>query len=130
MRPITSKLFEALEWAYKEIFVPFAAWAIGSAVPAFLDVLSGALAVLNSVLDALKPLGMWLWDNFLQPIAAWTGGVIVGVLSGIADALTKISDWINNHQGTVQIMTVTVAAFSQHGKSQNYYHLSNNPAAW
>lgn len=111
MRPITSKLFEALEWAYKEIFVPFAAWAIGSAVPAFLDVLSGALAVLNSVLDALKPLGMWLWDNFLQPIAAWTGGVIVGVLSGIADALTKISDWINNHQGTVQIMTVTVAAF-------------------
>ena len=33
------------------------------------------------------------------------------VLSGIADALTKISDWINNHQGTVQIMTVTVAAF-------------------
>lgn len=111
MKPITSKLFEALEWAYKEIFVPFAAWAIGSAVPAFLDVLSGALAVLNSVLDALKPLGMWLWDNFLQPIAAWTGGVIVGVLSGIADALTKISDWINNHQGTVQIMTVTVAAF-------------------
>lgn len=111
MKPITSKLFEALEWAYKEIFVPFAAWAIGSAVPAFLDVLSGALAVLNSVLDALKPLGMWLWDNFLQPIAAWTGGVIVSILSGIADALTKISDWINNHQGTVQIMTVTIAAF-------------------
>lgn len=111
MKPITSKLFEALEWAYKEIFVPFANWVISSAVPTFLDVLSGALAVLNSVLDALKPLGMWLWDNFLQPIAAWTGGVIVGVLSGIADALTKISDWINNHQGTVQIMTVTVAAF-------------------
>lgn len=111
MKPITSKLFEALEWAYKEIFVPFANWVISSAVPTFLDVLSGALAVLNSVLDALKPLGIWLWDNFLQPIAAWTGGVIVGVLSGIADALTKISDWINNHQGTVQIMTVTVAAF-------------------
>ena len=83
MRPITSKLFEALEWAYKEIFVPFAAWAIGSAVPAFLDVLSGALAVLNSVLDALKPLGMWLWDNFLQPIAAWTGGVIVAYSVGL-----------------------------------------------
>lgn len=111
MKPITSKLFEALEWAYKEIFVPFAAWAIGSAIPAFLDVLSGALAILNSVLDALKPLGMWLWDNFLQPMAEWTGGVIVSVLGGIADALTRISDWINNHQGTVQGMTVTVVAF-------------------
>lgn len=111
MKPITSKLFEALGWAYKEIFVPFAAWAIGSAIPAFLDVLSGALAILNSVLDALKPLGMWLWDNFLQPMAEWTGGVIVSVLGGIADALTRISDWINNHQGTVQGMTVTVVAF-------------------
>lgn len=111
MKLITPKLFEALEWAYKEIFVPFAAWVIGSAIPAFLDVLSGALAILNSVLDALKPLGMWLWDNFLQPMAEWTGGVIVSVLGGIADALTRISDWINNHQGTVQGMTVTVVAF-------------------
>lgn len=102
MKPITSKLFEALEWAYKEIFVPFAAWAIGSAVPAFLDVLSGALSVLNSVLEALKPLGVWLWDNFLQPIAAWTGGVIVAVLGWLAEKLTAIGDWIASNQTLVQ----------------------------
>lgn len=102
MKPITSKLFEALEWAYKEIFVPFAAWTIGSAVPTFLDVLSGALAVLNSVLDALKPLGIWLWDNFLQPIAAWTGGVIVTVLEWLAEKLTAIGDWISSNQTMVQ----------------------------
>ena len=102
MKPITSKLFEALEWAYKEIFVPFANWVISSAVPAFLDVLSGALAVLNSVLDALKPLGIWLWDNFLQPIAAWTGGVIVTVLKWLAEKLTAIGDWISSNQTMVQ----------------------------
>ena len=98
MKPITSKLFEALEWAYKEIFVPFANWVISSAVPTFLDVLSGALAVLTSVLDALKPLGIWLWDNFLQPIAAWTGGVIVTVLKWLAEKLTAIGDWISSNQ--------------------------------
>ena len=102
MKPITSKLFEALEWAYKEIFVPFANWVISSAVPTFLDVLSGALAVLNSVLDALKPLGIWLWDNFLQPIAAWTGGVIVTVLKWLAEKLTAIGDWISSNQMMVQ----------------------------
>lgn len=102
MKPITSKLFEALEWAYKEIFVPFANWVISSAVPTFLDVLSGALAVLNSVLDALKPLGIWLWDNFLQPIAAWTGGVIVTVLKWLAEKLTAIGDWISSNQTMVQ----------------------------
>ena len=102
MKPITSKLFEALEWAYKEIFVPFANWVISSAVPTFLDVLSGALAVLNSVLDALKPLGIWLWDNFLQPIAAWTGGVIVTVLKWRAEKLTAIGDWISSNQTMVQ----------------------------
>lgn len=102
MKPITSKLFEALEWAYKEIFVPFANWVISSAVPTFLDVLSGALAVLNSVLDALKPLGIWLWDNFLQPIAAWTGGVIVTVLKWLAEKLTAIGDWISSYQTMVQ----------------------------
>lgn len=106
MKPITSKLFEALEWVYKEIFVPFAAWAIGSAVPAFLDVLSGALAVLNSVLDALKPLGMWLWDNFLQPIAAWTGGAIVAVLGWLAEKLTAIGDWIASNQTLVQDIVI------------------------
>ena len=67
--------------------------------------------MLNSILEALKPLGTWLWENFLKPLAEWTGGVIVSVLGGIADALTRISDWISSHQEVVQGMTVTVAAF-------------------
>ena len=110
-KPITSKLFEGLEWAYYNLFVPLANWVISDALPAFLRVLAGALKVLNSILEALKPLGTWLWENFLKPLAEWTGGVIVSVLGGIADALTRISDWISSHQEVVQGMTVTVAAF-------------------
>ena len=87
VQPLTDKLFAGLEWAYYNIFVPLAKWTIEDLLPEFLDVLAGCLDVLNSALDALKPLWMWAWDNFLEPVASWTGGVIVDVLKGLASAL-------------------------------------------
>lgn len=53
-KPITSKLFEGLEWAYYNLFVPLANWVISDALPAFLRVLAGALKVLNSILGSAK----------------------------------------------------------------------------
>lgn len=110
--PITKKLFEGLEWAWYNIFVPLAEWTIEDVLPAFLDLLSGALEVLNSVLEALQPLAEWLWDSFLEPIAAWTGGVIVEVLGWIADGLTSISDWITNHQSLVEGFVIVVGSMA------------------
>lgn len=111
-KPITSKLFEGLEWAYYNLFVPLANWVISDALPAFLRVLAGALKVLNSILEALKPLGTWLWENFLKPLAEWTGGIIVSVLGWIAEKLTAISDWINEHQKTVETIAIIIGSFA------------------
>ncbi len=111
LAPFAVNVGDGLLWFWENVLVPIGTWTMNNAVPAFLDLLSGAIDVLDSALTALKPLAQWLWDKFLQPIAEWTGGVIVSVLGGIADALTRISDWINSHQGLVQGMTVTVAAF-------------------
>lgn len=109
--PLTQTLFSGLEWAWYNLFVPLAAWTIEDALPAFLDVLSGALTLLNGVLQALQPLAQWLWDSFLQPLAQWTGGVIVTVLENIADALYLVSDWIMENQTLVEAMAVTVGIF-------------------
>ncbi len=109
--PLTHDLFAGLEWAYYNLFVPLASWTIEDALPAFLDVFAGGLRVLTAVLEALAPLGQWLWDNFLQPIASWTGGVIVDVLNLVADGLDRIADWISENQTAVQVAAVTVAAF-------------------
>lgn len=111
-QPLTDKLFAGLEWAYYNIFVPLAKWTIEDLLPAFLDVLAGCLDVLNSALDALKPLWMWAWDNFLEPVASWTGGVIVDVLKGLASALEDISDWIKDNQGPFDAIVVTIGAFA------------------
>lgn len=109
--PITDGIFAGLEWAWNNIFVPFATWAIEDTIPVFLDLLSAALSVLNSVIEALAPMAIWLLDNFLLPIAEWTGGVIVSVINALTDALVSLSGWIEDNQELVQAMTVTVAAF-------------------
>lgn len=111
-QPLTDKLFAGLEWAYYNIFVPLDKWTIEDLLPAFLDVLAGCLDVLNSALDALKPLWMWAWDNFLEPVAQWTGGVIVDVLKKLASALGEISGWIKNNQGPFDAIVVTIGTFA------------------
>lgn len=111
IEPITKALFAGLEWAYLNIFVPLAEWTIEDVLPAFLDLLSGAIKVLSSVIDALKPLAEWLWKNFLKPIAEWTGGLIVSLLEALAGALEGISEWISDNQGLVRGMAITVGLF-------------------
>ena len=98
LEPLTENIGEGLEWFYKNVLLPLASWTIEDVIPAFLDLLSGALSVLNSAIEVLKPLAKWLWDNFLEPIAEWTGGIIVLVIKGLANALKDISDWISEHQ--------------------------------
>lgn len=111
LEPLTKTLFQALEWAYYNIFVPLTKWTIEDFLPAFLNAVSSALDLLSSIIEPFKPLFLWLWDNFLQPIASWTGGLIVDILIGIEIALKNISDWIDNNQQLFITMTMVVGGF-------------------
>ncbi|MPW25944.1 hypothetical protein GC105_09090 [Alkalibaculum sp. M08DMB] len=111
LQPISAKIGDGLRWLFENVLVPFAVWVINDSLPAFLNVLAGVFKILNPILDAVKPQFLWLWNNFLLPIASWTGGVIVGILNVLADALSRIGDWMSNNQGIVQAMTATVAGF-------------------
>lgn len=102
IRPLADNIGAGLEWFYKNVLLPLASFTIEDLIPVFLDTLSGAIKVVNSVIEALKPLGKWLFDNFLQPLASWTGGTIINVLKGLSKALEGIGDWINEHQKTVE----------------------------
>ncbi|CAM3218402.1 phage tail protein [Lactococcus hircilactis] len=112
IQPLSDNIGAGLEWFYKNVLLPLAGFTIQDAIPAFLKLLSGAIDVINSVIDALKPLGQWLWDNFLQPLAKWTGGVIIDVMKDLADALKEVSDWIDKHQTTVQVFATILGAFA------------------
>lgn len=105
-------VWDGIEWAYYNILVPLAKWTVEDLLPAFFNLLSGAADVLSSALKALKPLWEWLWDNMLQPIAEWTGGVIVSIINGLADAFTRISDWIDNHQTAFQDIVLIISSMA------------------
>lgn len=112
VEPIVNNLGKIINWFLVEILDPLAKWTISDLLPAFLNLISGALKVLNPILEVFMSLGKWLWDEFLQPIAAWTGGVIVDTLNWLADALTNIGNWISENKPFVEDLTLVIASFA------------------
>lgn len=117
--PFTVTLGEGLIWIYDYVLAPLTAFVFTDAVPRVLDLISGALTLLNSTLTVIQPLWQWVWDNLFAPIAAWTGGVILTVLDGVNAALKGLSDWILAHQGTIETMIIVVASFAAAWKIVN-----------
>ncbi|MGL6220126.1 MAG: hypothetical protein ACRC36_18935, partial [Lacrimispora sphenoides] len=109
--PIVSVIGSALLWLLNNVLLPLTKWAIEKALPIGLDLVSAALKVLNSVIEALKPLALWLWEDFIQPFGKWTGEVIITALKKVVEWLTKFSDWISQHQEAVKNITIIVLAF-------------------
>lgn len=87
-----------LSWAYENVLKPLGKWTISEAAPRLLDVFSGAIRVLTEVMKVLSPIAKSFWDNFLKPIAKFTGGVIVKFLELLALALNKLADFIKKHR--------------------------------
>lgn len=112
VEPITSDIFSGLEWAWYNILVPLAEWRIEDVLPAFLGLVTEGLNLLNTAIEGLRPLGIWLWDEFLKPMADWTGGVIVDSINGLADALSRISDWITTHKETINNVVILIGSIA------------------
>ncbi len=110
-QPLITTIKDGLKWLYDNVLVPLAQWTIQDLLPAFLNLIAGALTVLNPLITAFKPIFQWFWNNFLEPIAKWTGGVIVDTLNLLADVLTKIGNWMSNNQSVVTGMEIAVLGF-------------------
>ena len=110
--PLLETVGNLFKWIWNEILVPFGDWAANTLLPAALGLISSAFGVVNEVLIALQPMAEWLWKNFLKPIAEWTGGVIVDTINWIADALTRVGDWIRGHQTLVEDLIIIIGSFA------------------
>lgn len=110
-QPLITTIKDGLKWLYDNVLVPLAKWTIQDLLPAFLDLVAGALTVLNPLITAFEPIFQWFWNNFLEPVAKWTGGVIVDTLNLVADALTRVGDWMSNNQSVVTGMEIAVLGF-------------------
>ena len=111
LQPLTNNIGAGLEWFWNNVLLPIAGWTIQEAVPTFLNMLSSGISVLNSIIEALEPLGIWLWESFLQPLGQWAGDTIISAMETLTGILQKFSDWISNNQELVQGFTIVIASF-------------------
>ncbi len=80
---------------WERILKPFGQWTINEALPVILEVLAGAFDVLGAVINKLRPVFEWLWDNFLEKIAHWAGDLFISAMKEIAEQLHNIAKVIN-----------------------------------
>lgn len=87
---------------WTKYLAPFINWTGNELLPAFLNALGGAIELLGSIIGAIW--GSFLEPfitNFLKPIAEFTGGMIVSVLTALGDALS----WIAQQTPIVNFIT-------------------------
>ena len=100
LKPFGERIGAGLEWFYDNVLEPLVVWAANNLLPAALHAIAGAINLIGAIIDACAPTFTWLFDNFLRPIAEFTGGIIVGVLQGIGDML----NWIAQQQAVVELI--------------------------
>ena len=110
IRPVVKDVWDGLDWGYQNILLPFAKYTITNLIPAFFNAFAAALKVVHSIVQAAKPAFQWIWDSFFQPIAKWTGGIIIDVLKKLTGALSGISSWVDKHQKAVEVMAKVIMA--------------------
>lgn len=112
LEPLTKNIGDGLAWFWEKVLLPIAGWVIETAVPTFLDMLTAAIDALNSVIEALKPLGTWLFENLLKPLGEWAGELFISAMKTITDLLKKFSDWCNEHQTAVQNIVIVLGSLA------------------
>jgi phage-related protein len=110
--PLGQTIWEGLKWAWDNILVPLGEWVITEALPAFIDLLAAGVIVLNTALEVLKPLALAFFEDFLKPAAKWVGAAIINALKWLTDRLYELSDWMKNHQKTVEKIATVIALFA------------------
>ena len=109
-----------LNWAYENVLKPLGKWTISKLAPKILDVFSGAIRVVTSVLKVFAPFAKLLFENFLKPIAKFTGGIIIKFLDLLAKALNKVADFINKHQKKISDFIPVIASLFAAFKVGNF----------
>lgn len=111
LTPFAINVGEGLLWFWQNVLVPLGTWTMNEVVPRFLHTLSSAITILNSVIDALKPLFQWFWDKVLEPLAKWAADTFLKAWDAINDVLKKFSDWCSENPDTIRTITEVVGAF-------------------
>ena len=91
LTPFSIHVGEGLLWFYENVLTPLGSFTIGKVIPEFIQLLATRMKILNNTIDYSKPFINFLWNNFLSPLAKWTGNMALDSLKGINSVLDLIS---------------------------------------
>lgn len=112
LQPFFEHIGEGIKWFIDEILSPLAAYTINNLVPAFLNLLSGAIQALDPIIEAAKDNLKWFWDVFLKKISEFAGGIIVDTLNSIGSFLSKFGKWLSEHKELTSDFVSIVFSFA------------------
>lgn len=117
--PLLNLAWDTFYWAYTNILAPLAKFTVESLLPSFLDLLSGAVSVLTPILEAVVEAGKNFFDLFLKPIAEFVGEQFIEFINNLADILSDLGTWFDEHKELVEqftflIMTLGTAFLIMH----------------
>ena len=91
---------EAFSWAYTEVLLPIAQWAIESGIPAVLEAISNALDAVTTASSAVHE-GIEKIKPVLEPIVTWIGEVVIVIIEGLGSIFAKVADVFEEKGGTI-----------------------------
>lgn len=112
LSPFAINVGEGLLWFLDNVIRPLATFTINEVVPRFLELLANVINVLSGVIEVLKPLGIWLWESFLQPLAEWTGEKILEALDFLNEKLKVFGDWVRDNGAIIEVLVITLGSMA------------------
>lgn len=85
---------------YDKFLKPIGEWAITKGLPEYFDMLSAAVNLVSTAIEAAKPGWDAFYNNTLVPFGAWAGDAILDALKWLKDALGQITEWIKANPET------------------------------
>ena len=90
-----------LQWAWENILAPFGEWFVSKALPPIVDALAGFIELLDAILETVGKAFGPIWEEVLQPLAAFLGDVLVKNFENVARGYHVLADWVREHSDEI-----------------------------
>lgn len=103
---LASVILDNLAKVYEEVLLPFGKWTIEEVVPRRMDSLANAFKFLSEIVEKAEPVLQSLWDNFLSPLAEYTGGKILEILDFLSEKFNQLFEVVKNSKVFEDLKTI------------------------
>lgn len=87
-------IWTGLKWGYDNIIKPLATFTISEILPRFFDTLRIRLELLNEVLEKIAPIFQQWFDDYIKPLAEFTGEKFLEFWDKLNETLEGAKKWL------------------------------------